>query len=135
MTEAVVVQKKSSVGKIIGCGCAVLFLAVVAIIASIFFGVFGLLKKSEPYTESLKAVKTNPAAVEALGEPIEPGFLLSGSINFENGDGTADISIPVSGPKAEGTIKVEGTKDSSGWSYQVWELRVEGMPEAIPLGK
>jgi len=135
MSEVVEVQKRNSVGKIIGCGCTALILVVVAVIGVIVFGVFGLLKKSQPYADSIAAVKANPAAVEALGEPIKPSFMVSGSINFENGDGTAEMRIPVSGPKAEGSIQVEGTKDGSGWTYPVWELRVDGMPEAIPLGK
>jgi len=127
-------SSKFTLGKIIGCGCSVLFLAVVAIIAAVFFGLFGLLKKSQPYSDSVAAVQSSAAAVEALGEPIEPGFFVSGNINLENGTGDANFNIPVSGPDGEGTVHVEGTKDASGWSYQIWELRVDGNPDPIPLG-
>jgi len=59
----------------------------------------------------------------------------SGSISLENDTGTVDFSIPVSGPDGKGTVKVKGTKEAGNWTYEVWELRVDGRPEPIPLGQ
>lgn len=114
--------------KIVGCGC--LGLAVVGIAGIIFIaiGVFGAIKKAEPYQASLKAVQSNPQAIEALGEPIEAGFLVMGSINLNNNDGDADLSYSVSGPKAEGVIEVEGKKASGNWSYDTMRLEVSDGP-------
>ncbi len=134
MSVVVEQPNKFPLGKFIGCGCTVLFLAVVAIVAAVVLGVFGLLKNSQPFSDSMAALSANSAAVEALGEPIEAGFFVKGSISIDNDTGTADFAIPVSGPRGEGTIEVEGTKDASGWTYQVWELRVVGNPNPIPLG-
>ena len=134
MTVVTEDPKKFPLGKFIGCGCTVLFLAVIAIVAAVVMGVFGLLKNSQPFSDSIAAANANSAAVEALGKPIEAGFLVSGNISFENDSGTADLNIPVSGPNGKGKIHLEGTKDVSGWTYQVWELRVDGNTEPIPLG-
>lgn len=135
MTVIAEERSKFSLGKIIGCGCTVLFLAVIVIIAAVVFGVFGLLKKSQPFSDSIAAANANPTAVEVLGEPIESGFFVTGNISLENENGTAKLDIPVSGPKGEGSVRIEGTKDASGWTYQVWELRVDGNPEPIQLRK
>ena len=130
---------KSSGGKIvafIGCGCLTLILVGVAVVGLIVWGASKAMKSAEPYQASIEAVQGNAAAAEALGSPIEPGFMPSGSFNFNNGEGNVDFSIPVSGPKGKGTIRVVGNKASgaSAWSYSTWELQVEG-GDAIPLGQ
>jgi hypothetical protein len=45
-----------------------------------------------------------------LGEPITLGYLFSGSVNWTNGTGTADVQIPLSGPKGSTTVHTIGTK-------------------------
>lgn len=131
---------KSSAGKIIafiGCGCLGLVALVIIGAGAIFYFAMGVIKKSDAYVESIAAVESNPAAIAALGEPIEPGFLFSGNVNTTNGEGTVNFSIPVSGPKGKGTIKVVGTKSagSPNWNYDTWQLEVEGSAEPIPLSR
>ncbi len=99
-----------------------------------FFLFTKTLKSAAPYTDSLAAVQRNADAIKALGEPIEPGIMPTGTINLDNDDGVVDFSIGVSGPNGDGTIKVKGTKSDGVWTYDVWELRVDGQPEPIPLG-
>ena len=43
---------------------------------------FGVMKSSVPYTQSLEAVKAHPQAQRELGDPIEPGFIVTGSVNL-----------------------------------------------------
>ncbi len=127
--------KKKSLGKILGIGC--LTLIIIAAIGGYFLykGVTSLLKGSQPYKDSITAVQSNPAAVAALGEPIETDSIPSGNISLNNDDGKVDFSIPVKGPKGKGTIIVKGTKTDGVWSYQIWQLNIEGDPIPIPLGK
>ena len=132
-------QKKSSTGKIlgfIGCGCLGIIIAIVAFVFIVFGGVMKVIKSSDAYKDSIAAVQTNPEAIEALGEPIEPGFMMSGNISTNNGESEVDIQVPVSGPKGSGTIYVKGNKSggSNAWSYEKFELKVDGNPEPIPLG-
>lgn len=131
--------KKTSTGKIVlfaGCGCLSLIALVLAGIAVIFFSVFGAIKSSDAYSETLALVQAHPQATEALGAPITPGFWLTGSINFNNGEGAADLTIPVSGPKGSGTLRVIADKPggSAAWNYTTRELRLEGDDgQIIPL--
>ncbi len=130
---------KSNTGKIVGCvgcGCLAVIVAVVGFVAFGIWGVGKAFKSSEPFTQSIAAAEGNPAVVEAIGTPIEPGFMPQGSFNFNNGTGEVDFSIPVSGPKGKGTIRVVGTKASGApnWEYSTWQLDVEG-GDSIPLGQ
>jgi len=127
--------KKSPVLKIIGCGC--LGIVVIGAIAGVLMVtlVGKVLKGNAPYKDSVAAVQTNSAAIEALGEPIKPGFMPSGSISVENDSGEVEFFIPVKGPKGSGIITVKGTKAGGGWSYEIWHLNVEGQQDVIPLSK
>lgn len=130
-------QKKTPVGKIIGCGC--LALVVIGLLggAGIFFGVTKALKSNAPYRDAISAAESSPAAIAALGEPIKPGLIPSGNISINNGEGEVNFEIPVSGPKGKGTIHIKGEKPAGAptWIYDIRELKVEGQSEPIPLGK
>lgn len=111
--------------KIVGCGC--LGLSILGIVPVIFvvIGLFGMLKKSDAYTASLEAVQSHPQVIEALGEPIDAGFFVGGSVNLSNNDGDADLTYDVSGPQGTGTVSVKGTKTAGTWSYEVMEIQIE----------
>ncbi len=122
--------------KFIGCGCLALFVIGVLGVGGLVFGGMKLLKNNDPYRDSIAAIEANPEAAAALGTPIKPGFFLSGNIAINNGEGTVDFSIPVSGPNGKGTIRVVGGKASGAtqWTYQTWELQLPD-GKAIPLSK
>lgn len=122
---------------IIGCGCGGLILVGILAVAGIFFFVTKALKSSDAYTESIAAIESNEAAVAALGTPVTPSFFVAGNVGINNGEGEVDLTIPVSGPKGNGVIRVKGTKSAGGtaWTYDTWQLEVEGRPEPIPLGE
>jgi len=129
-------ESRSSVWKWIGCGCGgclLLIVAVVAFVAAVgglaFFGI----RKSEPYSAALERARANPQVVEALGEPIEPGMLASGSINMEGSSGEASLSIPISGPEGAATIYVEGTKTAGRWEFSLMEVEIQATGERIDL--
>ena len=94
-----------------------------------------VLKSNAPYKDSIVAVQSSSAAVDALGEPIKPGFMPSGNISVTNDSGTVEFSIPVKGPKGSGTIVVKGTRSGGVWSYETWHLKVNGQEDVIPLSK
>jgi hypothetical protein len=128
-------EQKSNVGKIIGCGCVALLLLAIGGGALGVMGFTKLMKGNAPYTETIAAVQSNAEAIASLGEPIEPGFFPTGSININNGHGTVDFQIGVSGPKGSGTVFVKGEKPSgsSAWTYETRELKVDGQESPIPL--
>jgi len=114
-------------------GCLGFFVVGVCIVAGIVTLVMGSLKQSDAYKDALAAVRSNPAAVEALGEPIEPGFYLSGSVNVTGPAGDAVLSIPLHGPRGKGTLYLEATKRAGRWEYSLLELAVDGKEERIDL--
>lgn len=125
--------KKTSWVKWLALGCAALVLLGVIVIGALLFFVFGAVKKSAPFTEALARARANPALVAAIGEPIETGFLVSGSVNYEGSGGTASLAIPLKGPKGNGTLYVEARRAAGAWEYERLEFEPEGGGARIDL--
>lgn len=129
-------QQKGCLGRnwkwMLPVGCLGLILIVVAAGAGIFFFAMSTLKSSDVYKGALERVRANPAAVEALGEPIKDGWLVQGNINLSGASGNANLQIPVSGPKKSGTVAVRAIYENGAWMYENLDLAVEG-GGVIPL--
>ncbi|MCH9649321.1 MAG: cytochrome c oxidase assembly factor 1 family protein [Deltaproteobacteria bacterium] len=100
------------------------------IIPLAFFGVlgagfFGVVKGSDVYRDALALAETHPLVIESLGEPIATGWQFQGSVNLEGNRGTADFSVPISGPKGSGRLYVEAEKRVGEWSYHRLEIELE----------
>ncbi len=96
--------------------------------------VFGAMKSSDPYKDSLAKAQADPKVREALGTPVKDGFFFTGNININNDSGRAVLDIPLEGPKGKGTLHVEGNKSGGVWTYPVQELRRSGNAGNIQLG-
>jgi hypothetical protein len=114
-------------------GCLGMIIVAFCLAAGVVAIVMGGLKQSDAYKGGLAAVRENRAAVEALGEPIEGGFFLSGSVNVTGPSGEAVLAVPLSGPRAKGTLYLEATKRAGRWEYSLLELAVDGEAERIEL--
>jgi hypothetical protein len=114
-------------------GCFSVIAAFVAFVAGIVFVAFGVVRSSDVYQYALQRASSNEAVVEALGEPVEPGWYLTGSIQVEGASGQADISIPLSGPTGKGTLFASARKTGGRWEYSVLEVLVAGREEPIDL--
>ena len=99
-----------------GCGC-LMFLVCGGFIGLLFIAASAI-KETTSYTEPLMKAQAHPQIVEALGEPIEPGFPSFNSNTALNGVTTNDLQIPVSGPKGEGIIMVNSTCKGSQCTFQ-----------------
>ena len=88
-------------------GCLTVLLLFLTAVAALVYGLFGLMKGSDPYRHALSAAQAHPAVVQALGTPLRPGFAVTGYIEVSDDDGHADIRFPVRGPRGEGTVYVE----------------------------
>ena len=117
-------------------GCLVLLLPLLALtgfVGTILAIVFGAIKSPDVYEEALARARSSPAVIEALGEPVEDGWLVSGNISVNGPSGSADISIPLHGPKGKGTVYAIASKSAGRWEYRALEVEVEGRPERIDL--
>src|SRR5687767_11579148 len=87
-------------------GCLSVIVIAGAIVAAIVYFAFGAMKSSYAYQEAMTRTRANADAIRELGEPIESGWMISGSIKLNDSSGKADLSIPVSGPKKSGKVYV-----------------------------
>jgi len=110
-------ERKRGVGTWIALGCGIAFVGLIAFVVFILFVVFGAMRSSTPYRDAVARAQNDPRVRDALGTPVKPGLLVSGSVNTQNRDGDAKLDIPLSGPKGSGTLHVEATKQDGRWNY------------------
>lgn len=117
-----------------GCGCCLGCLLIpIALISLAGGGAFWAIRQSGIQQEALERVRTHPALIESLGEPIETGWMIEGSINVSPGSGEADYSIPLSGPKGEGRLYVVATKPGNDWQFEELYVVLDGSGQRIDL--
>jgi hypothetical protein len=114
-------------------GCVTLILLGVTFVIGFMAMVMGAVKSSDAYKLAVARVRASPAVVSELGQPIETGWMVSGSINVSGSSGDADISIPISGPKKSGTIYAVATKSAGVWTFTVLQVEVEGGSRRIDI--
>jgi Cytochrome oxidase complex assembly protein 1 len=81
----------------------------------------------------MSRARSNPAVIEALGSPIEDGWFWTGSVEVTARSGTADLEIPVSGPKGAGAIYVAGAKVAGVWTYSRLNIKLDGNGQTVDL--
>jgi hypothetical protein len=74
------------------------------------------------YQTALTRARTDSRVIDALGEPIEPGWAISGTLH--NGD-SGDMGFSLSGPKAAGELYLDGGGRVRP-AYDVLRLTIEG---------
>lgn len=124
---------KRNPGKTVALIAAAAFAFFVLFAGTIIFFVFGLLRNSDPAKLAIARSQSNPAVVQYLGQPIRPGFFVSGSENTTGPSGHAELSIPVSGPKGKGTIYLIADKNLGLWSFSELEFALEDGSARINL--
>jgi hypothetical protein len=118
---------------VVPAGCVGLVLIFGGCITGIVAVVFGAIKSSTPYTESLVAVRANQAVQQELGLPIEPGFLVTGNLNTSATSGHADLSYAVSGSNGSGTVYLVADKAAGEWSFVTLQLTLDKSGKQIDL--
>src|SRR4051812_41817609 len=98
-------------------GCLAPILLCGGVLATLVGLVFGVLRSSDVYKESLARARGNQEVRALLGEPIEGGTWVGGNLETSGATGRADLSIPVSGPKGSATIHTVATKVDGRWEY------------------
>ena len=114
-------------------GCLVTILVFALLIVLIVSFVMGLMKSSDVYKHAIAKAMDNPAVEEALGSPLEEGFFVTGNINVTGVSGEANVAIPISGPKAKGTIYLKAEKIAGKWDYSMLVVHVKDTDEQINL--
>ena len=85
-----------------GASVVVAVAVILVVVLVIVLVVFGFMKGSDVYQHAFGAAASSPAVVEALGEPVEAGWYLTGTIRMDGASGRADIAnLPRSDPYFE----------------------------------
>ncbi|MEP3208978.1 MAG: cytochrome c oxidase assembly factor Coa1 family protein [Maribacter sp.] len=104
-------------------GCLGLLVIFLLFVGSVFWGVTSVLEGSQPYEYALEKINQDDEITEVLGTPIEKDGMIQGSYNYSNGKKTADMKIPIAGPKGKGILFVKASGQNDDWTYNV--IRVE----------
>jgi hypothetical protein len=84
--------------------------------------VLGMLKSSDVYAEALSRARTNAQVVAQLGEPIQPGYWVTGRLEVSGPSGEAELAIPLSGSKKSATLYAVATKTAGTWQFSTLEV-------------
>lgn len=98
-------------------GCLTFIVLALAFIATVFYLISAAVRSSTPYKESVARAQAHPTVIEQLGSPVEASWLVSGSVNVSGPSGTADLAIPIHGPKGKGNLYVVAKKSAGEWTY------------------
>jgi len=128
---------KNKSALVVTCGTIAALFVCASLIVGLAVGIivftFSTIKSTTVYQEAVVQATDDPEVINALGEPIETGFAISGSVSVNDDSGDANLAIPLSGSKRDGTLYVEATRTSGEWSFHVLEVEVEGSSGRINL--
>jgi hypothetical protein len=91
-------------------------LIVLFVVFPLFFTLIGSMLKGEAFDQSLAAVSQNTKVVEIIGEPIEAGYFVMGSIQTSGANGEASLEYSISGPNGDADVYVQAYKEMETWS-------------------
>jgi hypothetical protein len=114
-------------------GCATLAALAVAAAAGLLWLVSLGIRSSGAYEEALARARADCELQAALGAPVEPGWLVSGSVDVTGPSGQADLAIPLAGARGSGTLYLTATKTAGRWAFELLEVEVEGRDARIDL--
>ena len=125
---------------LIGCGgCLSLIVLGILGCVAIFFGVTKVIKSTEPYKRAVSIATNSPEVQAKLGTPIQPGFMIQGSVNSNISNGTAtesaNLTIPLKGPKGSASLHYAATRNGTNWEVSDFTVTVDGSGEKIPLSQ
>ncbi|MGH9580864.1 MAG: cytochrome c oxidase assembly factor Coa1 family protein [Terriglobales bacterium] len=119
--------------KTIALGCMGFLLLCVLGVAAMVFLIFGSIRSSDVAQQALARARAHPTIIQKLGTSIEPGWMISGSINTSPGRGEAKLTIPISGPRGSATIYADAEKRGGDWEFSVLEVAIDGEPGKVDL--
>lgn len=113
-------------------GCLMLFLLVGTFVTVLIAVIMASFHNSVAYQQALAKASENQQVRNLIGEPIQPGWFSSGTINVNGSTGNADLSIPISGPRGKGTIRAVAKKNGV-WNFTWLQVTIEGRPQPVDL--
>jgi hypothetical protein len=107
-----------------------LFLAAIGLFV---YGLFSMIGSSDVAMDAKRRAQQDARVIEALGQPVEPGWFIQGNQHINGPTGTASLQIPLSGPKAEADLYIEAVRRVGRWHYRTLTVVVDGRSTEIDL--
>ena len=118
---------------LVSVACVLMLAIIGGFIFAVFMLVSRLMHSSGSYQQAMARVRQDSALIAALGTPIEDGFWMTGKVT-ENGEtGTADLKVPLSGPKGGAVLYVRATKSAGVWTYSHLQVEIDSTKQQINL--
>ena len=114
-------------------GCLIVVLLFCAFVAVILTVVNVSFRNSTVYQEALARAGRSPEVVSRIGEPLQPGRIAQGKLNVAGSTGTANMRIPVTGPRGQATIVLDARKVDGAWVFRTLEVEFEGQSDVVNL--
>ncbi len=113
-------------------GCLTVIILFIVFVGSLIWGAASLIGDSQPAEYAMELINKDDDMIRLLGTPIEKDGMVQGNVNWSNGDKSANLTIPVSGPEGKGTLYVNARGKGEEWIYDRIEVLI-GDEEAIDL--
>lgn len=125
-------------GWCLGCGCFLPVLAIAGILTATVWMTKNWIGSNDAIQTAMERLRSDPRAIEALGEPIEPRIWrnnTSFNLNIGNDDSTLETTLHIAGPKGEGRIEIEARQPSGSdtWRLERLLLHLDDQDEPIDL--
>jgi hypothetical protein len=101
--------------------------------AAIAMLVVGMFRNSEVVQQAMERAATDPELVQELGTPLKAGYLISGNLQTSGSSGTADLLIPISGPKGSGSMVLVAVKSGGTWTFTTLKVSLSEAEEQLNL--
>ncbi len=83
--------------------------------------------------QAIERAQSNPDVIQALGQPIKVGLVITGNIHMKDSNGYADLRIPIAGPNGKGIIVLYAKEISQVWQFTFLRVEIEGGAEPVDL--
>jgi hypothetical protein len=82
--------------------------------SNVMFRAFG------PLDQALQIINSDPAVARAFGTPITSGAFITGELNSGGSSSSAQLSVPIYGPRRSGELNVSGDWRKGVWNMDLW---------------
>ena len=114
-------------------GCLTLFVLLAAFVIGLMTVITSSFRHSDVYQQAIAQATANLQVRERIGEPIKPGWLISGEMNMSSGSGKANLIIPISGPRGRGRIHAVAQKSGGVWRFTYLQVDAANRSASIDL--
>lgn len=93
------------------------------------------LRNSDAARLAVRTAQSNPRLIQRIGEPITVGWFVGGSLDVTPASGTAELAIPLSGPKGDGKLYAYALKTAGIWRLTLLQFGFEKSSDRLDLLK